>query len=53
MQLRLSIEASLIRSLINFCNLLYIFFECHDTGAHLLTIEKERHFFYKMLGKPP
>ena len=37
MQLRLSIEASLIRSLINFCNLLCIFCECHDTGAHLLT----------------
>ena len=63
MQLRLSIEASLIRSFINFSNLLYIFSECHDTGAHLLTsallevkeltIEKERHFFYKMPGKPP
>ena len=63
MQLRLSIEASLIGSLINFCNLLCIFCECHDPGTHLLTsallelkqltIEKERYFLYKMLGKPP
>ena len=37
MQLRFSIEASLIRSFVNFCNLLCIFCECHDTGAHLLT----------------
>ena len=37
MQLHLSIEASLIRSLINFCNLLCIFWECHDPGAHLLN----------------
>ena len=37
MKLRLSIEASLIYRLINFCNLLCIFCECHDTGAHLLT----------------
>ena len=37
MQLRLSIEASLIGSLINFCNLLCIFCERHDPGAQLLT----------------
>ena len=37
MQLRLSIETSLIRSLINFCDLLCIFCECHDPEAHLLT----------------
>ena len=63
MQLPLSIEASLIRSLINLCNLLYIFCECHNPGTHLLTsallelkeltIEKERYFLYKMPGKPP
>ena len=62
MLLRLFIEASLIRSLINFCNLLCIFCECHDPGAHLLTsallelkqltIEKERYFLYKIPGKP-
>ena len=37
MQLRLSIEASLIGSLINFCNLLCIFMECDDPEAHLPT----------------
>ena len=37
MPLRLSIEASLIRRLINFYELLCIFCECHDPGAHLLT----------------
>ena len=37
MPLRLSIEASLIRQLINFYKSLCIFGECHDPGAHLLT----------------
>ena len=37
MKLRLSIEISLIYRLINYCNLLCIFCECHDTGAYLLT----------------
>ena len=37
MQLHLSIETSLIFRLINFCNLLCIFCECHDKGENLLT----------------
>ena len=37
MQLRLSIEALLIRSLIDSCNFLCLFCECHDPRAHLLT----------------
>ena len=37
MHLHLSIEASLILSLINFCNLLCIFRECHHPGTDLCT----------------
>ena len=58
MQLRLSIEASLIHSLINFRKLLCIFCKCHDPGAHLLTsallelkqltLEKEKYFFHQI-----
>ena len=37
MQLPISIEASLICSLLNFFNLLCVFCECHDIVANLLT----------------
>ena len=63
MQLHVSIESSLICRLINLCNLLRRFCECHDKEENLfssallelkyLTLKKEQYFFYQISDQPP